>query len=259
MPSLLKLLSFVFFAATFVSQATALTLTTKQNFKLKGDYFQPQHATDRAVLLLHQCNFNRTMYDDIGQKLSLKGIHALSIDFRWFGESIDEQTDIKVLAKLPTAERKNPWAMVMKHWPEDVQLAYDFLRNKVGKHGVIGVTGASCGGRQAKFLVNNNPVSAIAFFSSAVVSRNDEKSIVNYKATLAKKPTLFISAEKDGTFAGTQKGFSLNENINSKFISYKGDKHGYPLLEQDKHLASIIAAWFDDNLIKNDVIFRHRR
>jgi len=245
MPSRLKLLSFALFAAftvTITSQATELTLTTEQGFELKADYYQPENAEERAVLLLHQCNFNRTMYDDIGQGLSLRGIHALSLDFRGFGESIDEETDMKKFGRNAIWEYR-------KHWPKDVQLAYDFLRKKVGKDGIIGVTGASCGGRQAKIVAENNPINAVSFFSSNVVHNDNDDTVADYKA-IAKKPTLFITAEEDGTYVGTQRGFALNENINSKFIAYKGKGHGYPLLEQDKHLAETMVDWFDNNLVK---------
>ncbi|PHQ66201.1 MAG: alpha/beta hydrolase [Robiginitomaculum sp.] len=245
MPSRLKLLSFALFAAftvTITSQATELTLTTEQGFELKADYYQPENAEERAVLLLHQCNFNRTMYDYIGRELSISGIHALSLDFRGFGESIDEETDMKKFGRNAIWEYR-------KHWPKDVQLAYDFLRKKVGKDGIIGVTGASCGGRQAKIVAENNPINAVSFFSSNVVHNDNDDTVADYKA-IAKKPTLFITAEEDGTYAGTQRGFALNENINSKFIAYKGKGHGYPLLEQDKHLAETMVDWFDNNLVK---------
>lgn len=247
MPSLLKSLSVALFtvalfAVTITSQATELTLTTEDGFELKADYYPPENAAERAVLFLHQCNFNRTMYDDIGRGLSLRGIHALSLDFRGFGESIDEETDI-------TKFGRNALFGYLEHWPKDVQLAYDFLCEKVGENGIIGVTGASCGGRQAKVLADNNPVYAMSFFSSAVIHNEDDETIASYKA-IAGKPTLFISAEEDATFAATQRAFALNENINSKFISYKGNAHGYPLLKQDKHLGKTIVDWFDSNLVK---------
>ncbi len=247
MPSLLKLFSVALFAATIssqanASQATELTLTTEQGFELKADYYQPENAEERAVLLLHQCNFNRTMYDDIGKGLSLRGVHALSLDFRGFGGSINEETDRKKFGRSALLG-------YMKHWPKDVQLAYNFLRQKVGKDGIIGVVGASCGGRQTKIVAENNPINAISFFSSNVVHNDDDETIADYKS-ISKKPTLFISAEEDGTFDGTQRAFTLNENVNSKFISYKGGAHGYPLLEQDKHLSNTMVDWFDSNLVK---------
>jgi dienelactone hydrolase len=247
MPSLLKSLSFVLFAVTITiqatdSQATELTFTTEQGFALKADYYQPEKAEQRAVLLLHQCNLDRSMYDGIGKGLSQRGIHALSLDFRGFGGSIDDETDMKKFGR-------SRFMSYFKHWPKDVQLAYDFLRKKVGKDGIIGVIGASCGGRQAKILTENNPINAMSFFSSAVVHNDKEDTITDYKA-IANKPTLFISAEEDGTFDGTKRGFTLNENVKSKFISYKGTAHGYPLLEQDEYLAETIVDWFDRNLIK---------
>lgn len=250
MSSIAAIVSLALITSIVPNQDTELTLTTKEGFKLKADYFMPQNASNRAVLLLHQCNFNRTMYDNIGIELSQKGIYALSLDFRWMGQSIAGKTDIKELSKLPPEERQNPWGMIMEHWPADVQLAYDFLREKVGTDGLIGVTGASCGGRQAKVLSEKNSISAISFFSSAVVRNNDEETIASYKTSLAKIPTLFISSDQDGTYDGTQRGFSLNENINTKFISYKGDEHGHPLLMRDKTLARTMADWFDAVLHK---------
>ncbi len=249
MTSSLKLIILTLFILTNTSQAAELTLTTKQGFHLKADFYQPKEGTNRAVLLLHQCNADRTMYYGIAHELTQRGLHALSLDFRWFGESTKGKVDIKELAKLPPEKRKNPWPMIMEHWGEDVQLAYDFLRKTVGKNGTIGVIGASCGGGQAKVLAEVNPINAIGFFSSAVI-HDDEESIPKYKTKLAKIPTLFISSEQDGTFIGTQKGFALNENIHSQLISYKGDEHGEPLLDQDKHLVKTIANWFDEKLIK---------
>jgi len=78
---------------------------------------------------------------------------------------------------------------------------------------------------------------------------NGENGAKYYKENFSEIPTLFISAEQDATYKFTQEGFTLNDNKNSKFISYKGNKHGYPLLIQDQHLAPTIAEWFDQNLI----------
>ncbi|NQY38456.1 MAG: dienelactone hydrolase family protein [Alteromonadaceae bacterium] len=221
---------------------------TKQGFQLKADYYKPQQAENKAVILLHQCNFNRTMHDDIGKELSSLGIHALSLDFRGFGESISEEFDRKKLSELPRNERRQAFGDIREYWPEDVQLAYDFLRNRVGDTGLIGVVGASCGGRQAKIVAENNPIDAISFFSSAMT--NGDGAIEKYKEKFSKIPTLFISAEQDATYKFTQKGFALNENIKTKFISYKGKIHGHPLLTLDTRLGRTMAVWFDNILVK---------
>jgi len=53
---------------------------------------------------------------------------------------------------------------------------------------------------------------------------------------------LFITAEDDNTFAVTRLDFELNQNNNSLIITYKGNSHGFPLLEQDPLLDDVIVA-----------------
>jgi hypothetical protein len=36
------------------------------------------------------------------------------------------------------------WDALSTHWPDDVQLAYGYLKDKVAAEGLIGVIGASC-------------------------------------------------------------------------------------------------------------------
>jgi len=230
------------------TQAAEHTFTTYQGFELKSDYYQAAGKGQRAVLLLHQCNFNRSMYNDIGEALGERNIHAHSLDFRGFGESINEEFDRKKLRDLPRNERVKAFKAMREYWPSDVQLAYNFLREKVGKKGVIGVVGASCGGLQAKIIAKNNPIEAMSFFSSAMT--NGDKAIAYYQENLVNMPTLFIAAEKDVTYKFTPKGFDLNENIHTKFVSYKGKKHGHPLLKQDMYLAHTMVDWFDNRLVK---------
>lgn len=245
-------LSLAFISATLLalalnSQAEELTLTTEKGFELKTSYYKSNKANSRAVLLLHQCNYNRTMYDDIGKELAEKGIHALSLDFRGFGESINAEFNIEKVQALPRDERRKAWREMSTDWPSDVQLAYDYLRNKISDKGIVGVIGASCGGSQAITLAENNPIKAIGFFSSGQRDENIER----YKKILSGLPTLIIASEEDtGTYESAQKLFKATTNENSKFIAYKGTDHGYPLLDKDKQLASYIVGWLDSQLSK---------
>ncbi|MFT6735725.1 MAG: hypothetical protein ACJAS9_003939 [Polaribacter sp.] len=84
MKKFIKIVSVMLLALSATSQASGLTLTTDKGFPLKASFYQSNKTSDRGVLLLHQCNYNRTMYNDIGQKLSENGIHALSLDFQGF-------------------------------------------------------------------------------------------------------------------------------------------------------------------------------
>ena len=229
------------------SNADDLTLTTDKGFDLKASYYQSHKESDRVVLLLHQCNYNRTMYKNIGPELAAQGIHALSLDFRGFGESISEEFSVEKLRALPKEKRSAAWKKMSAYWPSDIQLAYNHLTSKLSDKGIVGVIGASCGGSQAITLAENNPIHVIAFFSSGQRDENIER----YKNILAAKPTLIIASEGDtGTYESAQKLFKATTDSNSKFIAYKGDAHGYPLLDKDKQLASHIVAWLDNQLAK---------
>ncbi len=244
---LLLSLSAVLLSFSLTSHADDLTLTTKKGFELKASYYQSNKTSDRAVLLLHQCNYNRTMYNDIGQQLADNGIHALSLDFRGFGDSANDEFNVEKFQELPQEERRKAWQAMSAHWPSDVQLAYNHLTSKMSDKGIVGVVGASCGGAQAITLAENNPISVIGFFSSG---QRDE-NIARYKTILAAKPTLIIASEEDrGTYESAQKLFKSTTNINSKFIAYKGTAHGYPLLDTDIQLASYMVAWLDSQLKK---------
>jgi len=242
---LLLLASYFTFAAT--SFAEEKTLTTNDGFNLKASFYQSNKESNRAVLLLHQCNYNRTMYNDIAILLSGQGIHALSFDFRGFGDSSNVEFNVDKVRALSKEERGNAWRKMSSHWPSDVQLAYDYLKTKLPENAVVGVIGASCGGSQAITLAENNPVEVIGFFSSG----QSVKNIARYKKTLGTKPTLIIASEDDkGTYESAQKIFKTTTNANSKFIAFKGEEHGYPLLDTDPQLASYIVAWLDQQLIK---------
>jgi dienelactone hydrolase len=247
MNAFIKIISAALLTLTASSQANDLTLTTDKGFELKASYYQSNTTSDRAVLLLHQCNYNRTMYNDIGQQLSDKGIHALSLDFRGFGESANDEFSVEKVQALPREERRAAWQKLSKYWPSDVQLAYDHLKSKMSDKGIVGVVGASCGGSQAITLAEKNSVNVMGFFSSG----QREENIARYTKTLANKPTLIIASEKDtGTYESAQKLFIASTNMSSKFIAYKGTAHGYPLLDSDTQLASYMVSWLDSHLVK---------
>ncbi|WP_019027639.1 alpha/beta hydrolase family protein [Colwellia piezophila] len=249
LPLILTTLSLGSLFISLSSLATELTLTSSDKFALKADYYPAkttiENSNNRAVLMLHQCNYNRSMYNNIGEQLAEHGIHALSLDFRGFGESISNKFNVETFGKLPQAERRKAWTKMSAHWPTDVQLAFDYLKEKAGKKSNIGIIGASCGGSQAITLAEKESISAISFFSSS----QSDKNISRYEKVLADKPSLIIASEDDGrTFTSAQQLFSTTKHPKSKMLSYKGDMHGYPLLDSDKQLTQTIVAWFDNEL-----------
>jgi hypothetical protein len=72
--------------------------------------------------MLHQCNYNRTMYDIIGAQFVQKSIYALSLDFRGFGERESEEFDVKKIQTLPQEKRGDAWRAISDHCSKDLQL-----------------------------------------------------------------------------------------------------------------------------------------
>ena len=83
--SILFLLFLSALAAAADAQRT-VDLTATDGTKLKGTYYSAGKGGP-GVLLLHQCNRQRKVWDALAQKLSAAGLNVLTFDYRGFGES----------------------------------------------------------------------------------------------------------------------------------------------------------------------------
>src|SRR5436853_1128475 len=106
------------FAATcFARQSPApkvIDLTASDGAALKATYFAAGKPGP-AVLLLHQCNRQRKIWNDLAQQLATAGINVLTLDFRGFGESSGKR-----FADLSPQEN----AQTVAKFPADVDTAY---------------------------------------------------------------------------------------------------------------------------------------
>src|SRR5215475_1804641 len=136
--SLLVLVSLLL-AVTCAAQTPSsriVDLTAADGIHLKATYF-PAAKPGPGVLLLHQCNRQRKIWDELATQLSAAGINVLSLDLRGFGESGGPFLD-----KLTPAEAQAEG----QKWPGDIDVAFQYLVSQPGvKRDVIGVGGASCG------------------------------------------------------------------------------------------------------------------
>jgi predicted alpha/beta hydrolase len=66
--------------------ARVVDLTTTDGVTLKATYFAAGKPGP-AILLLHQCNRQRKVWDDLAGRLAASGFNVLTFDFRGFGES----------------------------------------------------------------------------------------------------------------------------------------------------------------------------
>src|SRR5512146_3380797 len=110
------LLAISTFAQTKVAQRT-VDLTSADGTKLKGTFFAAAKPGP-GVLLLHQCNKDRKIWDGLARQLAGAGINVLTFDLRNFGESEGKPQD-----KLTPQEAQ---ASAQK-WPDDAEAAYEYL------------------------------------------------------------------------------------------------------------------------------------
>ena len=93
-------------------------LTAPDGLKLKGTFFAAT-ASGPGVLLLHQCNRQRKVWDDLARRMAAASMHVMTVDLRGYGDS--EGTPIDKL----TPEQIN--VVFNEKMPLDVETAYKFL------------------------------------------------------------------------------------------------------------------------------------
>ena len=101
---------------------------------LKATYMSPGQPGP-AMLLIHQCNMDRSSWGEIASQLVDAGVHVMTMDLRGFGDSKGEGL-----------RGEGGFSSFLQKSTADVDMAYAYL---VGQEGVddsqVAVGGASCG------------------------------------------------------------------------------------------------------------------
>src|SRR5688572_10257686 len=114
-----------------------VALTAPDGTALKATFYASAQPGP-AVLLLHMCNTTRKSWEPLAPQLAAAGIHALSVDYRGFGESGGDRFD----AVSPQDTQRT----IDEKWPGDIDAAYIFLLAQPGVDKTrVGAAGGSCG------------------------------------------------------------------------------------------------------------------
>ncbi len=242
MPQLrsLAILSLLLAALSTPAQTPpVLDLTSPDGTTLKATFF-PASKPGPGLLLLHQCNRQRKVWDDLAQKLASAGINVLTFDFRGFGESAG--TPIGKLSDDQIQE------VFDKKFPIDVDTAYKFLASQpTVTPSVMAVGGASCGVNQAVLLASRHPeIKALVLLSEATgrPGRN----------FLRKNPNLpeFASVADDDPDPAVVEYmewiYSFSTNPINKFAHFPKGGHGVELFALHKDLPAEIVTWLTNAL-----------
>jgi dienelactone hydrolase len=216
-------------------------LSAPDGTPLKVTYFDTGKPGP-GVLLLHQCNRDRKVWDGLATELAGAGIHVLTIDNRGFGESGGTPHD--------RLDQQQEAAVEMEKWPGDFDTAIQYLESQPGvTRDAIGVGGASCG-------VNNAVQTARRHrevHSLVLLSGSTDLAGRTYLRSTSKTPVFFAVADDDdypGSVPAIEWLYSLTSNPGKKFVHYATGKHGAEMFPEHPELMSAITDWFVTTLVQ---------
>lgn len=225
-------------------QATAgrdVDLKAPDGANLKATFFAAAKPGP-GVMLLHQCNSQRKIWDDLAKQLSAAGINVLTLDLRGFGES-DGTPQEKATPQQAQAQAQK--------WPGDIDVAFNYLTSQPGvKPDIIGVGGASCGVTNSLQVALRHPKQVK---SLVLLSGPADLAGRRFLRQTSQLPVLAAIADDDEfppSNEATELIFSLSSNPGNRFLRYAKGGHGAEIFKVHPELRTAIVDWYVTTLIK---------
>ena len=225
-------------ASPVLAQSGDVNLKAADGVNLKATYTSPGRPGP-GMLLIHQCNMDRTSWTGVTAELVSAGIHVLTLDLRGFGDSGGEGMS----GGFPTLLQKSAG---------DSDMAFEYLATQSGvDRSRMGVGGASCGGMiNADLAARKNGIRALMLLSSPP----SEAAVKNITET----PGLAVfgaAAEDDPVTEGVADalrgavGGSKHPDSTAKI--YPGTEHGLPMFGKNPDLEPQLLHWLTEQLLSN--------
>jgi dienelactone hydrolase len=215
---------------------TAVSFKAADGTKLAATYYAGGQPGP-GILLLHQCNRDRSVWSGLAESLAREGFHVLTLDFRGYGDSGGKRH-----VTLTDQERDQ---VVTEVWPGDVDAAYAYLRAQPGVQSVSGAGGASCGVNQSIQLSRRHP----EVQSLVLLSGTTDRAGRQHLRSKASPALMLVASDDDGgvvefmTWLDASSGNSTN-----RFVEYKTGGHGTDQFGPHPELPGEIVAWYEATL-----------
>lgn len=223
------------------SAEKVVDLTAADGVKLTASYFSSAKPGP-GVLLLHQCNRQRKIWDGLAEQLAAAGINVLTLDYRGYGDSSGDRFD-----KLPPQQAAQTQA---EKWPGDIDTAFQYLVSQPGvTRDVIGVGGASCG-------VNNSIQTArrhVEVKSLVLLSGNTDLKGRQFLRESTKLPIFFAVADDDEfptSIVAIEWLYSIAADPDKKFVHVATGGHGADMFKVHPDMPGQIVDWYVTTLVK---------
>ena len=219
------------------SSRTDLDIVGSDGVKLRATYTSPGEPGP-AMLLIHQCNMDRSAWNDLTGKLVEAGIHVLSMDLRGFGESPGE----------PLGSRE-AFQTLMQKSPGDVDAALAVLLDQEGVDGErVGAGGASCGAMLTADLPSRNAAVKTLMLLSGPPSETAVEHIAN-----TPELAVFVAATTGDTVTpgvadALRSAVEGSKNKSSTAKILEGTEHGLPMFAKNPELGPELLGWLTSQL-----------
>jgi dienelactone hydrolase len=212
-----------------------VSFSAKDGFTLKGT-FHPAPRGGPGIVLLHQCNADRKVYDNLATMLNTAGYSVLAVDFRGFGDS-------KGGAFTDFASQREA---IVARMPDDVDAALAFMTaQKTVNPGALGVVGGSCGANQAVRAAARHPEIRTVVLLSGGTDVEGEA----YIKSAPKVPIFGIASAEDTSAAeAVKKTVALSAHPASRMDTVKDAGHAAFMFAKQPDLEADIVIWFRANL-----------
>jgi len=216
-------------------------LTAADGIKLKASYF-PAGKPGPGILLLHQCDHDRKIWDGLAQQLAAAGFNVLTFDYRGYGESGDRPHNPVGSGPLEPPEE-------MQKWPADIDVAFSYLKSQPGvKADPVGVGGGSCGVSNAiKTAARHSEVKSLVLLAGPADLKDREF------LRQSKLPIFFSVADDDQypfMVQFTELLYTISGGTGKKFVQYKTGHHAAEIFSVHPDLPKSIVDWYTTTLIK---------
>jgi len=214
--------------AALAAAPISVDIRSPDGFVMKGSYFSPA-ATGPAIVLFHQCDGDRHVWDRIAADLANVGFHVLTFDSRGYGES------------------KGGGQLTPQKIDSDVDAAYNWLaaQPQVDKHN-IAAGGGSCGVAQASTVAAMHQEVRVLLLLSGALS-NKANKYVSATPSIA----IFAASARRDPFSGDAVAVARgSKNPRSVAKEYDDGAHGVRMFGAHPELEPAIVDWLRSTMAK---------
>src|SRR5580692_6007657 len=220
-----------FFVIGARAEKKEVTFRSADGFTLKGTFYSAEKPGP-GLLLLHQCDGDRRIYDHLATMLNTARYNVLTFDFRGFGESQDgEYTD-------SAAQRQK----VMDRMPGDIEAALSFLTSQSSVNPrAVGIVASNCAVNQVVRAGRHHPeIRTLVLLSGGTDAEGEA-----YIKDSPKVPILGVASEEDReAAAATKKLVALSTNSDSHLEMFTNGGHAAPIFPKQPDLKRDFVSWF---------------